>query len=63
MLFMKKYTCLSALLLLACSCVTPTTYKAVKIVTPADAGLTTPCLLYTSPRPRAATLTRKPSSD
>ena len=47
MLFMKKYTCLSALLLLACSCVTPTTYKAVKIVTPADAGLNTPeCAIH-----------------
>ena len=46
MYFMKKCACLS-MLLLACSCVTTTTYKAVKIVTPADAGLNTPeCAIH-----------------
>ena len=47
MLFMKKFTCLSALLLLACSCVSTASYEAVKIVTPADSGLNTPeCAIH-----------------
>jgi hypothetical protein len=50
MLFVKKYACLSMLLLLACaasSCVTATAYKAVKIVTPVDSGLNTPeCAIH-----------------
>ena len=47
MRFMKKFTCLSALLLLACSCVSTTSYEAVKIVTAADSGLNTPeCAIH-----------------
>ena len=47
MLFMKKFTCLSALLLLACSCVSTASYEAVKIVTPAASGLNTPeCAIH-----------------
>ena len=44
---MKKFTCLSALLLLACSCVSTASYEAVKIVTPAASGLNTPeCAIH-----------------
>ena len=47
MLFMKKFTCLSALLLLVSSCVSTAHEKAVKIVTAADSGLNTPeCAIH-----------------
>ena len=48
MLFMKKFTCLSALLLLVSSCVSTAIHeKAVKIVTAADSGLNTPeCAIH-----------------
>ena len=48
MLFMKKFTCLSALLLLVSSCYSTAIHeKAVKIVTAADSGLNTPeCAIH-----------------